>query len=61
MVRKTNEILDQGGPATPDERFWIAAVYSMVRRDAKYGELAARVEAVVGTPTTDFDPRAAEM
>jgi NAD(P)-dependent dehydrogenase (short-subunit alcohol dehydrogenase family) len=59
MVRNTNEILDRGGPATPDERFWITAVYGMVRRDARYRELAARVEMVVGKPSTDFDPRAA--
>ena len=60
MVRTTNEILDRGGPATPDERFWITAVYGMVKRDARYGELSARVEAVVGKPSTDFDPRAAD-
>jgi hypothetical protein len=59
-VRKTNEILDSGGPATPDERFWITTVYGMFRRDALYSELAARVETVIGKPSTDFDPRAAE-
>jgi NAD(P)-dependent dehydrogenase (short-subunit alcohol dehydrogenase family) len=60
MRRKTTEILDRGGPATPDERFWMTAVYGMFKRDTRYRELAARVEAVVGEPSTDFDPRAAE-
>jgi NAD(P)-dependent dehydrogenase (short-subunit alcohol dehydrogenase family) len=60
MRRKTNEILDRGGPATPDERFWMVAVYGMFKRDARYRELAARVESVVGVPSTDFDPRAVE-
>jgi hypothetical protein len=32
----------------------------MFKRDTRYRELAARVEAVVGEPSTDFDPRAAE-
>jgi NAD(P)-dependent dehydrogenase (short-subunit alcohol dehydrogenase family) len=60
VVRKTNEILDRGGPATTDERFWITVVYGMFRRDTRYSGLAARVEAVVGRPSTDFDPRAAD-
>jgi NAD(P)-dependent dehydrogenase (short-subunit alcohol dehydrogenase family) len=58
MLRKTDEILDRGGPQTPDERFWITIVYGMFRRDARYREVAGRVEAVVGRPSTDFDPRA---
>jgi hypothetical protein len=61
MLRMTNDILDRGGPATPDERFWITAVYGMFKRDARYWQVAARVEAVVGQPSTDFDPRATEM
>jgi NAD(P)-dependent dehydrogenase (short-subunit alcohol dehydrogenase family) len=60
MVRTTHEILDRGGPQNPDERFWITAVYGMFRRNPRYSELAARVEAVVGRPGTDFDPRVAE-
>ena len=60
MVRKTNEILDRGGPATPNERFWITTVYGMFRRDARYRDHAARVEAVIGKPSTDLDPRAGE-
>jgi NAD(P)-dependent dehydrogenase (short-subunit alcohol dehydrogenase family) len=59
MLRRTTEILDRGGPATPDERFWITTVYGMFKRDVRYSELAVRVEAVVGKPSTDFDPRAA--
>jgi NAD(P)-dependent dehydrogenase (short-subunit alcohol dehydrogenase family) len=58
MLRNTSEILDRGGPQTPDERFWVTMVYGMFRRDARYRDLAARIEAVVGRPTTDFDPRA---
>jgi NAD(P)-dependent dehydrogenase (short-subunit alcohol dehydrogenase family) len=60
MLRKTNEILDRGGPQNPDERFWVTTMYGMFRRDARYREMAARIEAVVGRPTTDFDPRASQ-
>jgi len=58
MVRQTNEILDRGGPATPDERFWVTAVYGQLKRDARYTELKARIDAVVGSPSSDHDPRA---
>ena len=58
MLRTTGEILDRGGPQTPDERFWITTVYGMFRRDTRYRDVAARIEAVVGRPTTEFDPRA---
>jgi NAD(P)-dependent dehydrogenase (short-subunit alcohol dehydrogenase family) len=58
MRRTTNEILDRGGPATPQERFWIKALYGMFKTDARYRDLAARVEAVVGVPQSDYDPRA---
>jgi NAD(P)-dependent dehydrogenase (short-subunit alcohol dehydrogenase family) len=58
MLRTTTEILDRGGPATGDERFWITAVYGMFKRDARYRDMAARIEAIVGVPKSDYDPRA---
>ena len=57
LRRTTHEILDRGGPVTPDEKFWITAVYGMFKRDARYAELKARVDDVVGPPSSDYDPR----
>jgi hypothetical protein len=57
MLRKTNEILDRGGPQTADERFWITFLYDTFRRDRRYSEMTRRIEVVVGRPSTDFDPR----
>jgi hypothetical protein len=59
MLKRTREILGRGGPVTPDEKFWMTMVYGMYKRDVRYRELAARIEAVVGVPTTDYDPRSA--
>jgi NAD(P)-dependent dehydrogenase (short-subunit alcohol dehydrogenase family) len=59
MLGKTNEILDRGGPAGPQEQFWIKTVYGLFKTDARYREMAARVEAVVGVPASDYDPRGA--
>ena len=58
MLAKTNEILDRGGPADPQEKFWVKALYGLFKTDARYRDMAARVEAVVGVPTSDYDPRA---
>ncbi len=60
MVRTTNEILDRGGPSTPDERFWLSAVYGQYKRDARYAGLKARIDAGGGPPAIDNDPRASE-
>jgi NAD(P)-dependent dehydrogenase (short-subunit alcohol dehydrogenase family) len=58
MLARTHEILDRGGPADPDERFWIKAVYGQFKRDARYTDVKARIDAIVGTPSGDHDPRA---
>jgi NAD(P)-dependent dehydrogenase (short-subunit alcohol dehydrogenase family) len=58
MLRRTDEILDRGGPATPQEQFWIKAMYGMFKRDPRYTAMKARIDAVVGTPASDYDPRA---
>ena len=57
MLGQTSAILDRGGPATPDEQFWVKAVYGMFKRDARYTGMKSRIEAVVGVPQSDFDPR----
>ena len=44
MLGRTNEILDRGGPADADERFWITAVYGQFKRDARYADVKARIE-----------------
>jgi len=59
LRRTTTEILDRGGPANPDEKFWIKAVYGMFKRDARFAELKARIDAVMGPPSSDYDPRSA--
>jgi NAD(P)-dependent dehydrogenase (short-subunit alcohol dehydrogenase family) len=59
MLRRTDAILDRGGPATPPEQFWIKAMYGMFKRDTRYRDMAARIEAVVGVPKSDYDPRSA--
>lgn len=59
LRRQTNAILDRGGPVTPDEKFWVKAVYGMVKRDARYTDLKNRIETIVGVPQSDFDPRSA--
>jgi NAD(P)-dependent dehydrogenase (short-subunit alcohol dehydrogenase family) len=58
MLRQTGDILDRGGPVTPDEKFWVKAVYAMFKRDARYADMKSRIEAVVGVPESHFDPRA---
>jgi hypothetical protein len=58
MLGLTNEILDRGGPQNPDERFWMSAVYSQFKRDPRHRDMKARIDAVMGPPVTDFDPRA---
>jgi hypothetical protein len=58
FLKTTNEILDRGGPADPDERFWMKAVYGQFKRDARYAEVKARIDAVMGPPVADYDPRA---
>jgi NAD(P)-dependent dehydrogenase (short-subunit alcohol dehydrogenase family) len=50
LLARTHEILEQGGPADADEKFWIAAVYKQFKRDARYADLKARIDAVVGPP-----------
>lgn len=59
MLGRTQEILDRGGPQNPDEQFWIKAVYSQFKRDARYADVKARIDAVVGPPSSNYDPRAA--
>jgi NAD(P)-dependent dehydrogenase (short-subunit alcohol dehydrogenase family) len=59
MLGRTHEILDRGGPANPDEQFWIKAVYGQFKRDARYADVKARIDAVVGPPSSNYDPRAA--
>jgi NAD(P)-dependent dehydrogenase (short-subunit alcohol dehydrogenase family) len=58
MLNTTNEILDRGGPASPQEQFWIKTMYGLFKTDARYRDMAARVEAVVGVPASSYDPRA---
>jgi hypothetical protein len=58
MLGRTHEILDRGGPRNPDEQFWIKAVYSQFKRDARYTDVKARIDAVVGPPSSNYDPRA---
>jgi hypothetical protein len=58
LLKTTNEILDRGGPADPDERFWMTAVYSQFKRDPRYADIKARIHAVMGPPSSDYDPRA---
>ena len=58
MLAKTHEILDRGGPADPQEKFWVKALYGLFKTDARYRDMAARVESVVGVPQGDYDPRA---
>ena len=58
MLGRTHEILDRGGPQNPDEQFWIKAVYGQFKRDARYADVKARIDAVVGPPSSNFDPRA---
>jgi NAD(P)-dependent dehydrogenase (short-subunit alcohol dehydrogenase family) len=58
MLGRTHEILDRGGPADPEEQFWITAVYSQFKRDARYADVKARIDAVVGPPSSGYDPRA---
>ena len=58
LVQTTNGILDRGGPADPDEKFWMTAVYGQFKRDARYADLKARIDAVMGPPVADYDPRA---
>lgn len=58
MLGRTNDILDRGGPATPDEEFWIVAVYWQFKYDARFAEMKARIDTIVGPPATDHDPRA---
>ena len=58
LLQTTNGILDRGGPADPDERFWMKAVYGQFKRDARYAEVKARIDAVMGPPVADYDPRA---
>ena len=58
LLLTTNGILDRGGPADPDERFWMTAVYGQFKRDARYAEIKARIDAVMGPPVADYDPPA---
>jgi NAD(P)-dependent dehydrogenase (short-subunit alcohol dehydrogenase family) len=58
LLRRTTEIVDRGGPATADERFWISTLYGVFKRDARYHDIAARIEASVGVLKSDYDPRA---
>ena len=58
LLQTTNGILDRGGPADPDEKFWMTAVYGQFKRDARYAEVKARIDAVMGPPVADYDPRA---
>ena len=57
MLARTHEILDRGGPADADEQFWIVAVYKQFKRDGRYADVKARIDAVVGPPSNDYDPR----
>jgi NAD(P)-dependent dehydrogenase (short-subunit alcohol dehydrogenase family) len=57
MLRQTTDILDRGGPVTPDEKFWIKAVYGQFKCDARYRHMKERVEAIVGVPESNYDPR----
>jgi NAD(P)-dependent dehydrogenase (short-subunit alcohol dehydrogenase family) len=58
LLQTTNGILDRGGPADPDERFWMTAVYGQFKRDPRYADMKARIDAVMGPPSSDYDPRA---
>ena len=58
MLATTNDILDRGGPKDPEEKFWISAVYGQFKRDPRYRDLKARIDAVMGPPVYDFDPKA---
>jgi hypothetical protein len=58
MLGLTNEILDRGGPQNPDEKFWMSAVYLQFKRDPRHADMKARIDAVMGPPKTDWDPRA---
>jgi NAD(P)-dependent dehydrogenase (short-subunit alcohol dehydrogenase family) len=58
LLQTTNGILDRGGPADPDERFWMTAVYGQFKRDPRYTDIKARIDAVMGPPSSDYDPRA---
>ena len=58
LLGQTAAILDRGGPASPEERFWMTAVYSQFKRDARYADIKARIDAVMGPPSSDYDPRA---
>ena len=60
LRRNTTAILDRGGPATPEEQFWLSVVYGQLKRDPRYAELTARIDAVVGEPRADVDPRASQ-
>jgi hypothetical protein len=36
----------------------VKALYGLFKTDARYRDMAARVESVVGVPQGDYDPRA---
>jgi len=48
MLGQTTAILDRGGPKNPEEEFWIQAVYGQFKRDARYADIKARIDAVMG-------------
>ena len=60
MLGYTNGILDRGGPTTPDEKFWMVAVYWQFKHDPRFKDMKERIHSIVGTPASDHDPRAGE-
>ena len=60
MLGRTNGILDRGGPSTPEEKFWMVAVYWQFKHDPRFRDMKERIDTVVGTPASDYDPRGLE-
>jgi len=60
MLGYTNGILERGGPTTPEEKFWMVAVYWQFKYDPRFREMKQRIDAVMGTPASDYDPRGIE-
>ena len=44
MLGRTNGILDRGGPSTPDEKFWMVAVYWQFKHDPRFRDMKQRID-----------------
>jgi NAD(P)-dependent dehydrogenase (short-subunit alcohol dehydrogenase family) len=57
MLGHTESILARGGPATPEEKFWMVAVYWQFKYDPRFTHMKARIDAMGGLAPSDYDPR----